>query len=240
MPVPWLSGAYVVPELTQHHAGFPFTLPFARQLDLTLDDYVTVFVGENGTGKSTVIEALAELVGLPWDGGSQNELADSERTGTKRLAHFMRPRIRNKAPNKYFFRAEALSDFGHLLEARDADPDFKLSGHDPFERFGGATIRNRSHGEATKLLIKSQDRRGLYLFDEPENALSPKAQMDFVKLVEERAATGQFQFVIATHSPIVMSIKRAKVLSFDTPDLQRVKREETNAWKTYAALFAKT
>lgn len=239
MPVPWLSGAYVVAELAQQHAGFPFTLPFAPRLDLTLDDRVTVFAGENGTGKSTVIEALAELVGLPWDGGSGNEVADSERTGTKRLAHFMRPRIRNKAPNKYFFRAEALSDFGHLLEARDNDPDFKRFGHDPFARFGGSSIRNRSHGEATKLLIKSQERRGLYLFDEPENALSPKAQMDFVKLVDARSATGQFQFVIATHSPIIMSIQRAKILSFDTPDLQPVKREETDAWKTYAALFGK-
>lgn len=239
MPVPWLSGAYVVSTLAARETAFPFTLPFARTLDLTLDDRVTVFVGENGTGKSTVIEALAELVGLPWDGGSGNELANSERTGTKRLAHFMRPRVRNKAPNKYFFRVEALSDFGHLLEARDRDPDFKLFGHDPFARFGGESLRSRSHGEATKLLIKSQDRRGLYLFDEPENALSPKAQLDFVKLVEERIDTQQFQFVIATHSPIVMSIKRARIISFDTPDLNVVKREETNAWKTYAALFGK-
>lgn len=239
MPVPWLSGAYVVTEQAQTVTTFPLTLPFARTLDLSLDDRVTVFVGENGTGKSTVIEALAELVGLPWDGGSGNELAASERTGAKRLAHFMRPRIRNKAPNKYFFRAEALSDFGHLLEARDNDPDFNWFGHDPFSRFGGESIRHRSHGEATKLLIKSHDRRGLYFFDEPENALSPRAQLDFVKLVEERVATQQFQFIIATHSPIVMSIKRARIISFDTPELAVVKREETNAWKTYATLFSK-
>ncbi|MGV3624161.1 MAG: AAA family ATPase [Archangium sp.] len=236
MPVPWLSGAYVVPELAQTVTAFPFTLPFARTLDVKLDDRVTVFVGENGTGKSTVIEALAELVGLPWDGGSQNEVADSEKTSTKRLAHFMRPVIRNKAPNKYFFRAEALSDFGRLLDEREADPDFW---GDPYALYGGSSIRNRSHGEATKLLIKSHDRRGLYFFDEPENALSPKAQLDFVKLVDERVDTQQFQFVIATHSPIVMSIKRARIIRFDTPDLNAVKREETNAWKTYASLFAK-
>lgn len=236
MPVPWLSGAYVVPELAETTADFPFTLPFTRTLDVKFDDHVTVFVGENGTGKSTVIEALAELVGLPWDGGSRNEVDSSERTPNLRLAHFMRPRVRNAAPNKFFFRAEMMSDFGRLLDARSRDPEF---GGDPYALYGGSSLRNRSHGEATKLVLKSHDRRGLYFFDEPENGLSPKAQMDFVKLVEERIDTQQFQFIIATHSPIVMSIKRAKIISFDTPDLNTVKREETNAWKTYASLFAK-
>ncbi len=233
MPVPWLSSAYLV-DGHEKETAFPFTLPFVRTLDLALDDRITVFAGENGSGKSTLMEALAELVGLPWDGGGRTEIADSERTSQPRLAQFLRPRIRNKAPNKFFFRAEALSDFAHLLDAREADPDFLGN---PYALYGGESLRTRSHGEAMVHLLTSHDRPGLYFFDEPESALSPRAQIQFVKLLEQRLETNQFQFVIATHSPIIMSIRRARIVSFDSPELRTIRREDTGAWRTYAAFF---
>ena len=234
MPVPWLSSAYLVDSSAERYQGFPLTLPFVRGLDVALDDRLTVFVGENGSGKSTLIEALAELVGLPWDGGGGTELADSEKSAAPRLAHFLRPRIRNKAPNKFFFRAEALSDFAHLLDARRADPEFA---GDPYALYGGRSLRTRSHGEAMLQLLQSHDWPGLYFFDEPEAALSPRAQVAFVKILEQRLETNQFQFIIATHSPIVMSMRRARLISFDGPQLRQVRREETGAWQTYASLF---
>ena len=86
-------------------------------------------------------------------------------------------------------------------------------------------------------LLTSHDRPGLYFFDEPESALSPRAQTHFVKILEQRLETNQFQFVIATHSPIIMSIRRARIVSFDTPELRTIRREDTGAWKTYAAFF---
>lgn len=242
MPLPYLAGAYVVEERAGSSTGFPFTLPFARTLDLQLDDRVTILVGENGSGKSTLVEAMAELMGLPWDGGSTNEVADSERTSAPRLAEFMRPRVKHKPRNKFFFRAEALSDFGHLTEAREKDPDFRKSGGakaDPHELYGGRSIRAQSHGEGVRALLKSHDRPGLYFFDEPEAALSPLAQVDFVKLINARVATDAFQFVIATHSPIIMSIEGAKLISLDGGELRPTKKENTSHWKTYAALFAK-
>jgi predicted ATPase len=236
MPLPYLAGAYVIEEEAATAKGFPFTLPFARTLDLTLDDRVTVLVGENGSGKSTLIEAMAELMGLPWDGGTANELADSERTGTQRLAHFMRPRVKHKPRNKFFFRAEALSDFAHLLESREKDPDFL---GDPYARYGGKTLRARSHGEGVRQLLQSHDRPGLYFFDEPEAALSPAAQVDFVKLINARVATDSFQFVIATHSPIIMSIDGAQILNIEGGVIGPTRKENTAHWKTYAALFMK-
>ncbi len=235
MAIPYLAGAYVIEEQAATASGFPFTLPFVRTLNVKLDDRVTVFVGENGSGKSTLVEAMAELMGLPWDGGSGNEVADSERTGP-RLAHFMRPRVKNKPRNKYFFRAEALSDFGRLLEAREKDPDFW---GDPYALYGGKSIRHRSHGEGVRALLQSHDRPGLYFFDEPEAALSPMAQVEFVKLIDARVATDNFQFVIATHSPLIMSIDGAQLISLDGGELRATKKEATNHWKTYAALFAK-
>jgi predicted ATPase len=234
MPAPWLSSAYLVDTPPEKQTTFPFTLPFVRTLDIAFDDRITVFAGENGSGKSTLIEALAELVGLPWDGGGGTELADSEKTSLPRLAQFMRPRIRNKAPNKFFFRAEALSDFAHLLDERKDDPDFL---GDPYALYGGRSLRTRSHGEAMVQLLTSHDRPGLYFFDEPESALSPRAQTHFVKILEQRLETNQFQFVIATHSPIIMSIRRARIVSFDTPELRTIRREDTGAWKTYATFF---
>lgn len=236
MAIPYLAGAYVVEEHAAKATGYPFTLPFARTLNVKLDDRVTIFVGENGSGKSTIVEAIAELMGLPWDGGSGNEVADSERTATPRLAQFMRPRVKNKPRNKYFFRAEALSDFGRLLEAREKDPYF---GGDPYALYGGKSIRERSHGEGVRALLKSHDRPGLYLFDEPEAALSPMAQVEFVKLINARVATDTFQFVIATHSPLIMSIEGAQLISLDGGELRPTKKEATSHWKTYAALFAK-
>jgi predicted ATPase len=236
MPLPYLAGAYVIEEEAAKAKGFPFTLPFARTLDLKLDDRVTILVGENGSGKSTIIEAMAGLMGLPWDGGGTNEVADSERDGAQRLAHFMRPRVKHKPRNKFFFRAEALSDFAHLLEAREKDPYF---GGDPYARYGGKSLRARSHGEGVRALLKSHDRPGLYFFDEPEAALSPLAQVDFVKLINARVASDSFQFVIATHSPIIMSIDGAQVISLDGGMIRPTTKENTAHWKTYAALFAK-
>ncbi len=119
MGAPYLAGAYVVEERLVGASGFPLTLPFVRALELKLPSAVTVFVGENGSGKSTLLEVLAELVGLPWDGGSRNELSSSEHTSHRRLAEFLRPQLRRKPPNKYFFRSEALSDLARLLEARE-------------------------------------------------------------------------------------------------------------------------
>lgn len=235
--VPYLSGAYVVPARLAGASGYPLTLGFAPSLDLTLDDRVTIFVGENGCGKSTLIEALAELVGLPWDGGSSNELADSEDLRARRLAHFMRPRIKERPPNKYFFRAEALSDFSRLLERRAQDPDFTLFGDDPYELYGGRSIRTRAHGEAVSSVLYSRDRPGLYILDEPEAALSPVRQEQLVRLINEQCSTGQYQYVIATHSPIVMSIEGASIRSLDEARIAPIRKEDTSHWRVFSNLL---
>ncbi len=230
---PFLVGAYAVRERIDAAEGFPRTLAFVPELDLTLDERVTIFVGENGSGKSTLLEAIAELVGLPWDGGSGNELASSE-ASSQRLAPLLRPKIRLKPPDKYFFRAEALSDFGRLLEAREEDPDFL---GDPYTLYGGRSIRTRSHGEGVRALLQSRDRGGLFLLDEPESALSPLRQEELIRLLEERAATGSYQFIVATHSPLLMAIRGARLISMDDPKLPDIRPEATSHWRTYAKLF---
>src|SRR5690348_9920263 len=128
--------------------AYPFNLPIVRALDVEFTAPVTFFVGENGTGKSTVIEAIAALCKLPVSGGSRNELAGNHGPdAASPLAKLLRPSFRRRPPDAYFLRAEFQAHFASLLDARNADPDFRMFG-DPYSRYGGRSLHSRSHGEA--------------------------------------------------------------------------------------------
>jgi predicted ATPase len=188
---------------------FPFTLPFLAggsfRLDLTAP--VTVLVGENGTGKSTLLEAIAQHVGFNLQGGSRDNRfgAAESPDGLGRLFRFSwLPRV----VNGFFFRAESFFNFASALELAYGDPGDP--DQPPPRRF-----HELSHGEAFLNLFAHRLgtwRRALYLFDEPEAALSPARQLDFLRLVEEGRRTGHVQYVIATHSPILMSYPAAELL----------------------------
>ncbi|MBL8916532.1 MAG: AAA family ATPase [Archangium sp.] len=230
----FLQGVYVVPEKVKGRSGFPWSLAFLEGFDLRLESRVTIFVGENGCGKSTLLEACAELVGLPWDGGSVNERADSEGEANARLAEVLRPRMAKKPKNKFFFRAENLTDLARLLERRKADPDFM---GDPYAMYGGRSIRTRSHGEAVTAVLTSRDGPGIYLMDEPESGLSPARQLALVELISEQADQQDRQFLIATHSPILMSIPGAEIIDMNDPTLPRIARERTVHWHIFKRLL---
>src|SRR5712671_3997710 len=116
---------------------YPFSLPLVRSLDIEFTSPVTFFVGENGSGKSTVIEAIAAVCRLPVSGGGRNELAGNHGPDTTSpLAPSLRPSFRRPPPDAYFLRAEFQAHFASLLDARNADPDFRLWG-DPYTLYGG-------------------------------------------------------------------------------------------------------
>jgi predicted ATPase len=230
---PFLLGAYVVEARVQDWTQFPFHLPYVRELDLTFERPVTLFVGENGSGKSTLLSALAELAGLPGGGGSRNEIPDAERRASL-LAAALRPKFRTRPKDGFFFRADALLDFARILDKRKEDRDF---GGDPYARYGGRSLRERSHGESVSAVFRARRGGGLFFFDEPESALSPRRQLEFVKEVEEAVRGGGWQFVIATHSPIIMSIARAHLLDFDRPGLPSIHPEETAHWAAFKSVL---
>ncbi|HEX6463178.1 MAG TPA: AAA family ATPase [Vicinamibacterales bacterium] len=123
---------------------YPFSLPLIRCLDIEFTVPVAFFVGENGTGKSTVIEAIAALCKLPVSGGSRNELAGNHGPDTSSaLAQYLRPAFRRRPPDAYFLRAEFQAHFASLLDARNADPDFRMGG-DPYQHYGGRSLHTRS------------------------------------------------------------------------------------------------
>ena len=188
---------------------------------------VTFFVGENGTGKSTLIEAIAALCRLPVSGGGRNELADGhgpERTSP--LARALRPVFRRRPRDAYFLRSEFQAHFASLLDQRKDDPDFE--GGDAYASYGGRSLHARSHGEAFLAIMQHRIHSGLLLFDEPESALSPQRQLALLAHMSMLVAAGDSQFIIATHSPILMTFPGARILAFDGDAIQQVPLEETS------------
>ena len=209
--------------------GFPFNIPAIRTLDLTFAAPVTFFVGENGTGKSTVIEAIAALCRLPVSGGGRNELSGHHGPETvSPLAPALRPAFKRRPRDAYFLRAEFQAHFASLLDERDADPDFW---GDPYSRYGGRSLHTRSHGEAFLAIFQHRIQSGLLLFDEPESALSPQRQLVLLAHMSALEAAGQTQFIIATHSPILLTYPGAHILSFDGGSITATRIEDTSHYQ---------
>jgi predicted ATPase len=224
----YLQGLYAVEERFPGEARFPFDLPFVRGLDLELDQPLTFFVGENGSGKSTLLEAIAELCGFHVGGGGSADLLSTQHEPSSELARALRPRFRHRPRDGFFFRAETLANFATLLEERQRDPDFL---GDPYMRYGGKSLHRRSHGEAFLEVFQHRIHDGLFLIDEPEAALSPQRQLTLLYLLRDRVQSSRTQFIIATHSPILLTFPGAVIVDFDDRALRRVALQETKHYQ---------
>jgi predicted ATPase len=186
---------------------YPFSIPVVRHLDkLRLHPKVTFFVGENGSGKSTLIEAVAVAAGFNAEGGSRNFNFATRRSESE-LHQFLRLVRGVRRPRTgYFLRAES---FFNLASEIERNPD-AVAGH------GGVVHHEKSHGEAFLALVQHRFfANGLYILDEPEAALSPQRQLALLKLIDELAQQKASQFIIATHSPIVLAYPDAVIYSLD-------------------------
>jgi len=207
----------------QPQGGFPFTVPAVRTLEpLDLSAPVTFFVGENGSGKSTLLEAIAAAADLPSLGGEEL-WDDATLEAQRRLARCLRLVWSRRTRQGFFLRAEDFFGFAKRQArtdarlAREMGPDVP----DPVGADEAASARyiarydSRSHGESFLDTFRrrvSED--GLYLLDEPESPLSPHRQLTLLALIAEEARAGS-QFVIATHSPILLALPGARIYTFD-------------------------
>jgi predicted ATPase len=217
--VTFVRAVELVRERTGDAASYPWSLPVVRGLErLELDPAVTVLVGENGTGKSTLIEALAVAFGLNPEGGTQN-FSFSTRASHSPLHEALRPVREARRPRTAFFlRAESFFNVATEIDRLDDDP-----GSPPLsDSYGGGSLHERSHGESFLALANHRfSGDGLYLLDEPEAALSPQGLLALIRRMADLVAE-RSQFVVATHSPILMAYPRATIYECTDAGLQRV------------------
>jgi predicted ATPase len=216
-------------------AGYPFDLPCIAAEDflLTFDSAITVFAGENGSGKSTLLEAIADHIGLGRGGGSKDhrDVAGDPAGG---LAARLRFSWLPKIANGFFFRAETYFELVRYLEETAKDwPLMRLN-------YGTTPLDQQSHGEAFLALFENRlgnDRRAIYLFDEPEAALSPQRLARFVRLLRRAELSGNVQILMATHSPVLMGYPGAQLLDLGNGAIRRTNLVETDHFRTLQSFF---
>jgi predicted ATPase len=200
--------------------SYPFSIPAIGQLDeISFHENVTFFVGENGSGKSTLLEAIAQLMGLGAQGGTKNVLM-GDAGGSSGLHHFLKPKKSYELPkDSYFLRAETFYNVATYMD----ELGYLAS-------YGGRSLHMQSHGESfmTTILNKFKG-KGLYLLDEPEAALSPARQLAALVRIHDLVRDGS-QFIIATHSPILLAYPKAKIFMFDGSGLRPVEFEYTEIY----------
>ena len=214
---------------------YPFNLPAVRTLDkLEMHPKVTFLVGENGSGKSTLLEALAVSLGFNAEGGSKN-FNFGTRLSHSELHEYLRVAKGYKQPRDGFFlRAESFFNVATEIENLDAGP----GGAPIISGYGGKSLHEQSHGESfLALLMNRFGRQGLYLLDEPEAALSPQRQLAALARLHELAQQ-QSQFVIATHSPLLMAYPDAWIYQCTPDGVQRVAYEDTEHYRVTRAFMA--
>jgi predicted ATPase len=195
---------------------YPFNVrAFSSGIDLTLRSNVTFFVGENGSGKSTLLEAIAECCGFSPEGGSRDH-ARATVAGRSVLASAIRLSWRPKVTDGFFMRAESFFNFATYIE--------QVS---DLTRYGGKSLHQQSHGESFLSLFGHRFEQGIYILDEPEAALSPQRQLSFLRILHDLAEPGHAQFLIATHSPIILSYPGAVLFDLDGEAIRETSYRET-------------
>jgi len=206
-------------------ADYPFNVPALQSLTTLAfsPSRITFFTGENGSGKSTLLEAIALNYGLSLDGGNRNFNFDADlpKGDTYPLARALKLSFRPvRTGEGFFFRAETLFNLATKMDSLGASP-------------GDRSLHARSHGEAFMTVLDYKFRRsGLFLLDEPEAALSPQRQLSFLILLHQTLRDyPDAQFLISTHSPILLGLPGAQILSFDETGIHPIAYEDTPAFQ---------
>lgn len=209
---PFLKSIDLIEDRIPTPRAFPFTLPVLAAAHFRIDftTPVTIIVGPNGSGKSTIIESLAYLCGFGRSGGSKNYAIHQQ--DDEILGKCLRAGWLPKVTHGFYTRAETFSDFVAQIDQFEAQ-----------DQYGGRSLTQRSHGEGYLEIFSSRIQSGgIFLFDEPEAALSPSRQLEFLKMIKTADATGGAQFIIATHSPLLMAYPGATLLHLtDTGIVER-------------------
>lgn len=234
LPAPYLKRVWCDAKLLQEPEAYPFCLPlFKIGFELNFDKAVTIIVGENGAGKSTLLEGIAALAGYDDAGGGKGHMPVDHSVAVERsgglLAKVLRAAWFPKLTMGWFFRAESFFSVARYLDQAAREP---FSGPPP-------DYLSHSHGEGFLRFFEERcERQGLYIFDEPESALSPSRQIEFLKLLTRMDHSKICQIIMATHSPILMAYPNARLLRISKYGLEPVRLEDTDHFRLMREFFA--
>jgi len=214
------------------HRVYPFNTAAIGKTDgLDFHSSVIFFVGENGSGKSTLLEAVARRCGVHLWEKPRRHLAHNNPYEDK-LKDYVSASWVNGRVSGSFFRAETFNQLADFLD------DVALCDPGRLQYHGGRILNTLSHGEGILAYFRGRfGLQGLYFLDEPEAALSPASQLEFLKVLQDYAADGRAQFLIATHSPILMACPGAQIFHFGESGIREVGYEATPHFQLYHQFF---
>ena len=222
MPAPYLRQVWLAPSRIEDRKAYPFCLPFLRdEFELSFDRPITIIAGENGTGKSTLLEGIAVLAGYDEAGGGKGyrpvDHSDALEAMGGDLSEALRASWLPKVTNGWFFRAESFFSVARYLDAAGSV---------------SADFLSHSHGEGFMRFFEERcQRQGIFIIDEPESALSPARQMEFLKLMRRMEESAICQVIMATHSPMLMAYPGARLLRLSKYGLEPVTVKDTDHYK---------
>lgn len=228
LPAPYLRRVWLDREKISDLDAYPFCLPFLqKEFDLGFDRAITIIVGENGTGKSTLLEGIAALAGYDEAGGGKGyrpvDHSQAMEVMGGQLSEALRASWLPKITQGWFFRAESFFSVARYLDQAAIEADQRASAPD---------FLSHSHGEGFLRFFEERCRRqGIFIFDEPESALSPARQIEFLKLLRRMDELGISQVIMATHSPMLMAYPNARLLQLTKYGLDTVRVEDTEHYR---------
>ncbi|HEY1754723.1 MAG TPA: AAA family ATPase [Bryobacteraceae bacterium] len=219
---------------------YPFVIPAIRTLEkLEFRSRICFFVGENGSGKSTLLEAIATQYGFGLEGGGRNFHRQTTESlqSVAPLSKALRVAFTKRTGKGFYLRAESFFNVASEVDqmARD-DP-----ASDALAPYGGISLHQQSHGESFLALLENRFfRKGFYVLDEPEAALSPQRQITMLGVLRDLLEDNEeIQFLIATHSPILLAYPGAQIFSFDDGVIREITYRETNSYQVMARFLAR-
>lgn len=221
----YLRSVELLREKILSDTEYPFCIPAIQKLELLhFHPKVTMIIGDNATGKSTLLEAIAVGMGFNPEGGSLNFNFASRSSHSDLYQYIRLVKGIKKPKNGFFFRAETFYNLATNIEELDKEEG---AGPRIIDSYGGRSLHEQSHGEAFFAAFTNRfSGQGLYILDEPEAALSPLRQMAMLSTIHDLVCK-QSQFIITTHSPIIMAYPDAKILQLTDKGFEEVDYEQT-------------